>query len=150
MVNYLEGSDMKTAYEIFIDEVTFAMESHSPEIEWFYDFDAQAIVANMPFGDCHPEKNHRLLHIEPLDPREGFRIMENFVSEVKSRTDHYKLWNALNQRHPFSAFRNMLHYTSQREAWFEFKNEQMRYIVERWMRCNGVIYEDSQFKWVKR
>lgn len=40
----------------------------------------------------------------------------------------------------------MLHYTSQREAWFEFKNEQMRYIVERWMRYNGITYEDGLFK----
>ena len=62
-------------YDIFIDEVAYAMESHSPEIEWFYDFDARTIVANMPFGDCQPEKNHRLLPIEPSDSREGFRMM---------------------------------------------------------------------------
>ncbi len=137
---------MRTGYDIFIDEVACAMEDHSLEIEWFYDFDAQTIVANMPFGDCHPENNHRLLPIEPLDSREGFRMMEDFVNEVKNRTDHDKLWQALNQRHPFSAFRNMLHYTSQREAWFEFKNEQMRYIVERWMRYNGITYENGLFK----
>ncbi len=69
------------------------MESHSPEIEWFYDFDARTIVANMPFGDCQPEKNHRLLPIEPSDSREGFRMMEDFVNEVKNlqtRTNYGK------------------------------------------------------------
>lgn len=135
-----------TAYEKFIDVVSYAMDCHSPEIEWFYDFDAQDIVAYMPYMDLRPDSNHQLLRIEPLDSRTGFDIMEGFVETVKDPIDRDKLCSALSQRHPFSAFRNMLHYTNQREAWFEYKNEQMRYIVERWMRYNDITFEDGCFK----
>ena len=137
---------MKTPYEIFIDEVACAMDSHSPEMEWFYDFDEQETVPSMRFGDFHPNENHQLLRIEPLESWEGFRIMEDFVDTVNNRNDQNKLWSALRQRHPFSAFKNMLHYTNQREAWFAYKNERMKTIVERWMKENGVTYEDGLFK----
>ena len=137
---------MRTKYEIFIDEVAYAMDCHSPEMEWFYDFDEQTTVVNMPYNGCRPDRNHQLLGIEPLDSREGFRIMEGFVDTVNNRRDQDKLWRALSQRHPFSAFQNMLHYTSQLEAWFAYKNERMKVIVERWMRENGVTYEDGLFK----
>ena len=137
---------MRTPYEISIDEIAYAMDSHSPEMEWYYDFDEQATVVNMPYNGCYPDRNHQLLRIEPLESWEGFRIMEDFVDTVNNRRDQDKLWKALSQRHPFSAFRNMLHYTNQREAWFAYKNERMKVIVERWMKENGVTYEDGLFK----
>ena len=137
---------MKTAYERFIDAVACAMDSHSPEMEWFYDFDEQDTVPYMPHMDCRPDCNHHLLRIEPLDSKTEFNIMEDFVDTVKAPTDQNKLWSVLSQRHPFSAFRNILHYTNQREAWFEYKNERMKHIIERWMRDYGITYEDGLFK----
>lgn len=58
MANCLEVNDMMTAYDRFIEAVSCAMDSHSPEVEWFYDFDEQDTVPYMPYRDHRPDSNH--------------------------------------------------------------------------------------------
>ena len=136
---------MKTKYEMFIDAVSYAMEDHSYNIQWFYDFDKQETVPFIEEAECYPENGHRLLRIEQLESWESFRIMEDFVDMVPEEADQDKLWSALRQRHPFSAFREMLHYTGLREKWFAYHDEQMQCIVERWMEDEGIVYKDGLF-----
>lgn len=136
---------MKTKYEMFIDEVSYAMEDHSYNIQWYYDFDEQDTVPVIEETDCYPEKGHRLLRIEPLESWESFNLMEDFIETVTDEADQDKLWSALRQRHPFSAFKEMSHYTGQREEWFAFKDERMKEFVERWMEDEGIVYKDSVF-----
>lgn len=47
-----------TAYDRFIEAVSCAMDSHSLEMEWFYDFDEQDTVPYMPYMDHRPDSNH--------------------------------------------------------------------------------------------
>lgn len=58
MANCLEVNDMMTAYDRFIEAVSCAMDSHSLEMEWFYDFDEQDTVPYMPYMDHRPDSNH--------------------------------------------------------------------------------------------
>ena len=136
---------MKTKFEMFIDAVSYAMEDHSYNIQWFYDFDEQDTVPLIEETGCNPEKGHRLLRIEPIDSRTSFCLMEDFIETVTDEADQDKLWSSLRQRHPFSAFRELLHYTGLREKWFAFHDEQMRLIVERWMEDEGIVYKDGLF-----
>ncbi len=135
---------MKTKYEIFIGEIACALEDHSYGTQWYFDFDEQTTVPAIEEVDCYPENGHKVLHIEPMSSRESFQIMEDFADSVTDKVDQEKLYVALNQRHPFSSFKDMLHYTGQRENWFAYKDERMKEVVEEWMKENEVVYENDR------
>lgn len=136
---------MKTKYEIVIDAIAYALEDHSYNTQWYSDFDEQDTVPLIEETDCYPEEGHRLLRIEPMESWESFGMMEDFVETVADEAVQNKLWSALRQRHPFSAFKRMLDYVDLRESWFAFKDERMQRMVERWMRDEGVVYKDGTF-----
>ena len=136
---------MKTKYEIFIDAVSYAMEDHSYEICWYYDFDEQDIVPVIEDNGCYPKDGHRVLRIEPLPSRVLFCIMEDFANSLPEGQEKEKLLTSLRYRKPFSSFKQTLVYTSQRENWFAFKEKQMQEIIEEWMSDEGIVYKDGVF-----
>lgn len=136
---------MKTKYEIFIDAVSYAMEDHSYNVIWYYDFDEQDTVPVIEDNGCYPEDGHRVLRIEPLPSRVLFRIMEDFANSLPEGQEKEKLLMSLRYRKPFSSFKQTLVYTSQRENWFAFKEKQMQEIIEEWMSDEGIVYKDGVF-----
>ena len=136
---------MRTKYENIIEAIACAMEVHSYNSRWYFDFDEQDIVPLIEESECYPEEGHHLLYIEPMKSRESFKLMEDFIETVSNRADQDKLWSALRQRHPFSAFKRMLYYTDQREKWFAFHDDQMKKIVEKWLEDKKIIYEHGVF-----
>lgn len=136
---------MKTKYEIFIDAVSHAMEDHSFDIVWFYDFDEQDTVPVIEDTGCYPEDGHRVLRIEPLPSRVLFCVMEDFANSLPEGIEKEKLQMSLRYRKPFSSFKQTLVYTSQRENWFAFKEKQMQEIIEEWMSDEGIVYKDGVF-----
>lgn len=136
---------MKTKYEIFIDAVSHAMEEHSYDICWYYDFDEQDTVPVIEDTGCYPEDGHRVLKIEPLSSRILFRIMEDFANSLPEGQEKEKLLMSLRYRKPFSSFKQTLAYTNQRENWFAFKEKQMQEIIEEWMSDEGIVYKDGVF-----
>lgn len=136
---------MKTKYEKFIDAVSHAMEDHSFDIVWFYDFDEQDTVPFIEDTGCYPEDGHRVLRIEPLPSRVLFCVMEDFANSLPDGIEKEKLLMSLRYRKPFSSFKQTLSYTSQRENWFAFKEKQMQEIIEEWMSDEGIVYKDGVF-----
>ena len=136
---------MKTKYEIFIDAVSYAMEDHSYNVIWYYDFDEQDTVPVIEDNGCYPKDGHRVLRIEPLPSRVLFRIMEDFANSLPESQEKEKLLMSLRYRKPFSSFKQTLVYTSQRENWFAFKEKQMQEIIEEWMSDEGIVYKNGVF-----
>lgn len=136
---------MKTKYEIFIDAVSYAMEDHSYNVIWYYDFDEQDTVPVIEDNGCYPKDGHRVLRIEPLPSRVSFRIMEDFANSLPEGQEKEKLLMSLRYRKPFSSFKQTLVYTSQRENWFAFKEKQMQEIIEEWMSDEGIVYKNGVF-----
>jgi len=136
---------MKTKYEIFIDAVSYAMEDHSYNVIWYYDFDEQDTVSLIEDNGCYPKDGHRVLRIEPLPSRILFCIMEDFANSLPESQEKERLLTSLRYRKPFSAFKHTLSYTSQRENWFAFKEKQMQKIIEEWMGNEGIVYKDEVF-----
>lgn len=136
---------MITKYKIFIDAVSYAMEDHSYNVIWYYDFDKQDTVPVIEDNGCYPKDGHRVLRIEPLPSRVLFRIMVDFVNSLPEGIEKEKLQMSLRYRKPFSSFKQTLVYTSQRENWFAFKEKQMQEIIEEWMSDEGIVYKDGVF-----
>ena len=136
---------MKTKYEIFIDAVSYAMEDHSYNVIWYYDFDEQDTVSLIEDNGCYPKDGHRVLRIEPLPSRILFCIMEDFANSLPEGQEKEKLLMSLRYRKPFSSFKQTLVYTSQRENWFAFKEKQMQEMIEKWMSDEGIVYKNGVF-----
>ena len=136
---------MKTKYEIFIDAVSYAMEDHSYNVIWYYDFDEQDTVSLIEDNGCYPKDGHRVLRIEPLPSRILFCIMEDFANSLPESQEKERLLTSLRYRKPFSAFKQTLSYTSQRENWFAFKEKQMQEMIEEWMSDEGIVYKNGVF-----
>ena len=136
---------MKTKYEIFIDAVSYAMEDHSYNVIWYYDFDEQDTVPVIEDNGCYPKDGHRVLRIEPLPSRVLFCVMEDFANSLPEGQEKEKLLTSLRYRKPFSSFKQTLVYTSQRENWFAFKEKQMQEMIEEWMSDEGIVYKNGVF-----
>lgn len=66
------------------------------------------------------------IEFRPLESRESFKIMENFSTQVSDKPFRNKLINALNNRKPFANFNMIIHNSDYRQAWFDFKAEQLQ------------------------
>ncbi len=71
-------------------------------------------------GSKHLEWQN-LLSFEPLDSRDSFRIMENFVEQLDNDKVQNTLIDILNKRKPFAHFNSYIHNSKYREDWFKFR-----------------------------
>eukprot|EP01156_Anaeramoeba_ignava_P011199 Anaeramoba_ignava/a482295_7.p3 GENE.a482295_7~~a482295_7.p3 ORF type:complete len:188 (-),score=23.69 a482295_7:88-651(-) len=71
----------------------------------------------------------RCKEIEPMESREGFKVMANFTDEVDDITLKSKLINALNNRRPFANFKYIVETSDYRQKWFDFRKKEYEYHV---------------------
>jgi len=63
--------------------------------------------------------------IEKMSSREGFEVMESFLTKVTSAKRKNRLINALNRKHPFRNFKHEVDsHEETRQQWFKHKNKE--------------------------
>jgi len=76
----------------------------------------------------------RFRQIEPLPSRVGFDIMAEFAEDLPDSALKDHLFRALNSRHPFRYFKDVLCEDERvRQAYFDFKDEQMLIHAREWL-----------------
>lgn len=98
----------------------------------------------IPEEDADPEleallrsEPERFLLVEPLDSREGFRMMEDFLQTVTRQEAYRALERALSGRKPFRTFKNVLmDYPDLLQAWYDFEAERLRELAQDWLLDN--------------
>ena len=64
------------------------------------------------------------LRLEGMSSFEGFKVMENFISEIEHIPTHNKFIDAISRKKPFRQFSDLLlYYPELRKQWFVYKNE---------------------------
>jgi calcineurin-like phosphoesterase family protein len=63
--------------------------------------------------------------------------MEAFVATVNDKHMRQRLSDALNGRKPFANFNHLVHTTSVREQWFDFKNRTYMEMAKEWIEDNA-------------
>lgn len=81
--------------------------------------------------DLQHENWEKCISVEPPESHESFEIMENFVQEVDDKKLQKQLINALERRHPFANFKNLIDNSDCREQWFAFKQSKLEEYVWR-------------------
>jgi hypothetical protein len=99
--------------------------------EIFEDYDGSEQQETI---DKVEEDPGRYLPIDPIESREGFRIMEDFVDGLPEGKDRDLLTKVLSWRKPFSNFRNALADMGDlRDQWFDFHNKELRRLAVEWL-----------------
>ncbi|GHT01146.1 hypothetical protein AGMMS49525_01100 [Bacteroidia bacterium] len=84
--------------------------------------------------DLFTLKHHtwdKCIDIEPLESRESFVIMEDFVEQLPNGREKNRLIQALNGRKPFANFNNVIHNSKYRENWFDFRQKELeKHIIQ--------------------
>lgn len=115
----------------FLNLDTLETEDVAPEwLDENFDSEIDAGIPNeewLPFNHANWEN---CMEFEPLVSNESFRIMEDFVAQLKNIPLQNKLLNALSNRKPFANFKRIIDNSGEfRQQWFDFKeNELLKYI----------------------
>jgi len=64
--------------------------------------------------------------IDPPEPRDGYRIMEDFIFTVEEEQLRDRLLEALNSKKPFRYFRATVEDSPLCDAWYDFKDARMK------------------------
>ncbi|MBI2853996.1 MAG: SWIM zinc finger family protein [Chloroflexi bacterium] len=81
----------------------------------------------------------RYISIPKAGSDEAYRDMEDFISTVENERLQDRLTQAIQQRHPFRRFKDVLeYYPEERERWFSFNNSRIRERVLEWLKDEGI------------
>ena len=131
--------------------VAEALEDHG-EMEWYLDRSDGTVTPVMDGLEEELEEFYeqleadpdRFLAIEPMDSREGFRIMERFTNGLPDGEARRSLVRALSGPKPFALFKHTLYdFPKDREAWFAYHKECMLVEARKFLRENDVELEEG-------
>ena len=138
--------------KIDLGMVAVALEDHS-EMEWYLDRTTGEVLPTSADFGATPEEimmqietdPDRFLLIDPMDSRDGHRIMQAYVNDMLEGEASRRLAQALSGRKPFASFKQALFaYPGERDAWFEFHNEHMLEAAREFLGSNEIEFEEER------
>tara|TARA_B100000809_G_scaffold249300_2_gene280443 strand:+ start:13927 stop:14355 length:429 start_codon:yes stop_codon:yes gene_type:complete len=77
------------------------------------------------------QSNADFIKIESLEGFESFKIMEQFVEQLKNQHFKFVLQNVLRDNKPFQNFNSKIDNSDFRQSWFDFKESEQEKVVSR-------------------
>lgn len=103
-------------------EIEFYHENSIMEIYEEEDEEEEWTSPELKWDNC--------ITVDPLETRESFRIMENFVDQLKDKKEVARLSQALNGAKPFANFKHLIHNSEFRQNWFDFRQKELeKYVI---------------------
>jgi yecA family protein len=140
-------------------DLALALQDQGGELHVYYFDTETGAVLNLSedfneaqLHEIRGEGSGRFLRIEPMNPREGYRIMADFVRDLPSSRVREKLEWSLDGPKPFRRFKDALRDDETiRKQWFDFHNSRMRELAIEWLaghqiRPEGFALEDPRFQ----
>jgi len=127
------------------DELIMAFEDYGTNLQHFFDRKTGEVLSVFE-EDMEEEDAMRLeaepdryLLIEPVSSSVGYEVMSDFAGSLPEGKVTRELTAALQQRHPFRRFKDvLLNYPSVREGWFRFHEQAFMKIIREWLDDYGV------------
>ncbi len=96
--------------ESFISELAFAMSDHDILEEQYLNLTQQILSViqreDYSWGKKWPAEGDEVIFVDKAPSWEAFHQMEEFADSINDSRIARQLYNALEKRHPFSAFRD--------------------------------------------
>lgn len=81
----------------------------------------------------------RFVFIWPLPSWQSYNLMEDFIYTLPPGRLRTQLERAISKRKPFRRFKDvLLNYPEERQAWFDFQNEQQYQWARDWLAEHGI------------
>ena len=127
------------------DELIMAFEDYGTDLRHFVDRQTGEVLSlleedmdeeDLERLDAEPD---RYLLIEPVPSWVSYEVMSDFVETLPEGKARRELVRALQQRHPFRRFKDvLLNYPAVREDWFRFHEQSFVKIIQEWLDDHGV------------
>jgi ABC-type branched-subunit amino acid transport system substrate-binding protein len=76
------------------------------------------------------QKKENFIKIAIHESFESFKIMEQFIEQLKDQNFKLELQRVLQQKKPFQNFKHKIDQSNFRQSWFDFKQNELEKIVE--------------------
>lgn len=159
---------MKSKKQLFLEELAFAMEQTSYQAKYYLDRETMDLILHSDdvpimfddeeYDEIMAEKAQgvnvfpewqmaeirlfepgRHILIEPMPAYQSFEIMENFVEEKVSGSLKRRLLDALQRKHPFRNFKNVIEdYEDVRQLWHDYKEALLVEKAKNWLVEQGI------------
>jgi hypothetical protein len=137
---------MAKKLRIALEELRQAFDGRSGEYSWVLDTETDGVLllaedAELPLSIAEIEEDQtgRFLGIDPEDPHEGYRDMEEFIPTVADSRRRELLHVAIAGKGAFRRFKDVLIQAPQeRERWFRFQEERVKSRLRAWLAANGI------------
>jgi hypothetical protein len=133
-----------TGLTILADELIMTFEDYRTELQHFFDRQTGEVLTVFEDMDEEDAKQldadpDRYLLIEPVPSSVGYEVMSDFGDTLPEGKVSRELARALQQRHPFRRFKDvLLDYPAVREDWFRFHEQAFMKIIQEWLDDHGV------------
>jgi len=135
-----------------VDYETLAMamqDDRSMGTEYYLSLDTGQVLITSPGWEDYEEDSERVENgnyawIEPMDSRDSYRHMEEFVELLPGGETRSVLGQALALPKPFRRFKDALEaFPEERQAWLDFKEEAMKRHALSWLEDLGPAGQDG-------
>ena len=134
--------------ESFISELAFAMSDHDIQEDQYLNLTQQnlSVILREDYsgGKKWPAEGDEVIFVDKTPSWEAFRQMEEFADSIADDRISQQLYNALDRRHPFSAFRDAAERTGVIQQWYQWRDRWQNSQAEEWMRDNGVEFKEGR------
>lgn len=137
-------------------DLAFALDSDGDQTTNFLNLDTGEIVTVFD-GEVNGEEvddvdeyldSGNFRRIEPMDSRESFSVMDDFVSSLPAGTPRSTLREALSGNRPFRRFKDAIYnFPALKDPWFDFEEMRKRQYLEELVAGFGV---DAEINWPVR
>ncbi len=150
---------MKKELKIDAEKLINALEDHNDSFDYFIDLENGNVVSLIRNDDEEEFEedpvvldgyNHeivennpdRFIFIDPIDSRESFKIMEDFVSTILNDLIKNTMSSALSKRKPFRNFKEELNHLPEiQKEWHQYHETEMEKIAYEWLKDNDIKAE---------
>ncbi len=116
-----------------LEDYTGASES---ELAMAFDFGAPDSLTDALLVVSEPQ---RFVFIRPLPSWESYNLMEDFIATLPPGRLRDALERSIAGKKPFRHFKDvLLNHPKERQAWFDFQNEQQRRWAREWLMEQGI------------
>lgn len=133
-------SEVPIAWEALED----AFENNAQEVHSYLHLETGEVIRIVD-GVADPAMHKRImsdsmyLRIDPVSSREQYRWMERFIATVEESEFRHKLLASIDGKGAFRRFKDVLmSYPVDRERWFTFRSERLRFCMESWLNAHGL------------
>ena len=134
--------------ESFVSELAYAINDHDIQEDQYLNLTQQMLSVilreDYSWGKKWPAEGDEVIFVDKTPSWEAFHQMEEFADSITDNRITRQLYNALDKRHPFSAFRDAAERTDVIQEWYQWRDRWQNEKAEEWMRENGVDFKDGR------